>query len=243
MSARIEAPDLGFVPSKIDENVEIACPFFVRGEKVFSSVYAKQHAQVTAYLSVKLQERFDSVLVEGEAPLSSDVRGFLDLKFILKNSRILVEGDNRVLCALEVKTGSVKICQPAYYASIEDVPVLLVEAKTGDVFIISPEGGRDYLEIMKGFFDSKSALKAQGVYCPSRDNCRFCANRGCEYLGESYKQKIKPSTLLDDNLKAFARNLPEIVEKVSGFIEELLDEQVRRPETLPEMPKVEGSEK
>lgn len=245
MSVKIEFQDFGVVPSKIDENAEVSCPFFVRGEKIFSSVYGKQHAQATAYLTVKLQERFDNLIIEGEVPLSSGVRGFLDIRFVLKNSRILVEGGNKVLCALEIKTGAVKICQPAYYASVEGVPVLLVETRTGDVFIISPESGKEYLEIIKDLFDAKSALETRGVYCPSRDNCRFCANQSCEHLGKGYSPKMQPSTLLDDNLKAFASNWPIIVEKVSEFIEGLLDEQDEAAEkvsgTLPGVE--EGSER
>lgn len=223
MAIETRQQEFEMVPSKIDENAEVSCPFFVREEKIFSSVYAKQHAQVTAYLTVKLQERFDNVLIEGEVPLSSGARGFLDLKFVLKNSRILVEGDSKVLCALEIKTGAVKICQPAYYATVENVPVLLVEAKTGDVFIVSPEGGGEYLEIIRDFFNAKSVLKSRGVYCPSRDNCRFCVNKDCEHLGNEWREKMKPSTLLDDNLRAFHRSMPVAVEKIASFIEELIE--------------------
>ncbi len=232
MNAEIEAHKFDVAPSKIDENAEVACPFFKREDKTFSTIYARQHAQVTSYLMARLQERFHNVLIEGEAQLTSGARGFVDLKFVSSKSKILVENDGQVLCALEVKTGSVKICQPAFYAVSEDVPVLLVEAKTGDVFVVTPEAAQGYLKVVGDVFRAKSVLESRGIYCPS-SYCRYCANIDCGHQREGYRRKNVISFLLDDNLRAFSRNLPIIIEKVSKFLEKLLHEQNEGLEQIP----------
>lgn len=224
MRTKIETQNLGIPPSEIDENAGVACPFFAREERAFSTIYSRQHAQAASYLTALLQERFHSVQVEGEAPLTSGGRGFMDLKFVLRESRILVENAGKVLCVLEVKTGSVKICQPAYYASAEDAPVLLAEAKTGDVFAVTPEAGRSYLRLIEDILRVKSVLESRGIYCPS-SYCRYCTNSGCPHIRKRREAEPRVSFLLDENLKAFSRNLPGIVEKVSRFIEDLLSSQ------------------
>jgi hypothetical protein len=199
--------------------------------KTFSSVYARQHAQIVAYLATKLQERFDRALIKGETPLTSDAKGILYLKFTLRKSRILVEEGRKTLCILEVKTGSVKICQPLYYAATEGGPVLLVEARTGDVFVVTPEGGRRYLDVIRDLFRSKSALRDRGILCPSR-YCRYCANTGCLYHRKRDESRQGVSLLLEEDLRAFSRNLLEIVEKTSEFIQGLIEDAGRGFEAI-----------
>lgn len=232
-TASLNGQSLGVAPSEIDEKAETACPSFLREERTFSSVYARQHAQTVAYLAAKLQERFDDTLVEEETPLTSGARGIVDLRFIMRDSHILVEEDERILCILEVKTSSVKICQPSYYAAAEGIPVLLIEAKTGDVFLITPEGGRRYLDIVRDLFRSKSVLKDKGILCPGR-YCRYCANTSCVHHRDRGEDRQEVNLLLEENFRSFRRNLPRVVEKVSKFIQGLLEEDPQRAPQLPE---------
>lgn len=195
--------------SQIDEIVLATCPFYESETGELTSAYRFIHDFVTSRVLERLQLKLSEVAVTSEFPLEfGRVDGAV--------SRIsLTNGGNPILF-IEIKTGAIKLVQPAIYTYFEGVKTLVAELKTGEVLTIDVETARRLLKEVIRYINDREKLRELGKRIPGRE-CVYCSS-DCEFRLER-RRKTNP-----------VKSLPRILNNIEVVVEKILAEIAREVE-------------
>lgn len=212
-----------FRPSQMDEQLLTACPFYTPDSREFTSAYRIVHDAVKSMILVRLQMRLNEIAVMSELPLEfGRVDGAAGSRIAVRGG--VSEGDGDIILFIEVKTGSVKLVQPAVYTLLHRTKTLVVEMKTGDVLVIDVSKAerivREFIEHLK----NKQMLREVGKRIPGME-CRYCGAE-CEYRncgGSGKRGGVDPLK----SIPAIFDNIGAVVDRI---VAEILVELEKRAE-------------
>jgi len=214
-----------YTPTELEKIVESPCPFYIPRKRVFSGIYAPAHELATNLLAVKLQQKLKELQlkVSTEQPLKN-INGRLDLK--ITKGKIRLKNSGKTLAIVEIKTGGLKLVQPACYALSEQVDVLLVSFKTGEMQIVTPETAEKLLTKIKESLEKKEELKEENMAIPC-NTCSKCANEECGYcVGETEKEKFEISSkIYQEKIEKICENLDIICSKIIEYLKDKLEKE------------------
>jgi hypothetical protein len=198
--------------SQLDEQPQTTYPFF-KAETEFTSVYKFIHDLATSRVLTKLQLRLDDITIASELPLEfGRVNGAASSKIALTNG-------GELIIFIEVKTGRVKLIQPAIYTYFEGVKTLVAELKTGEVLIIDVKTAERLIKELVKHISDKEKLRKLKKRIPGRE-CAHCGSN-CEFRSNE-ERNYNP-----------LKSLPRILDNIEIVVEKIVAEitkEVRRGE-------------
>lgn len=216
-------------PTALEKEFESPCPLFKPAENSFSGVYLLAHELAAQILAVRLQEEFEDMEIETERELSG-VNGRMDISISAKGGKLSVLNSHRKIATIEVKTGKLKLIQPAVYSFVEDVDVLLVGLETSEIQVVTPRIAGRLLRMVAAHLEKKRRLGEKLSHIRG-STCRRCVNDDCGFaegeplrLNEKdnvYEQKVR---LLDENLDHLAEKCKEFLR--AKIFHEILEKKV-----------------
>ena len=170
-----------------------------------------------------------------EQPLKN-INGRLDLK--ITKGKIRLKNSGKTLAIVEIKTGGLKLIQPACYALSEQVDVLLVSFKTGEMQIVTPETAEKLLTKIKESLEKKEELKEENIAIPC-NTCFKCANEECGYCvgeteteKETEKEKFEISSkIYQEKIEKICENLDIICNKIIEYLKDKLEREEEEVKT------------
>lgn len=155
-----------FRPSQLDEQLLTVCPFYKPENKELSSAYRLVHDIAKSRLLARLQLKLNK----------SDVANEVSLKLGYVNgaiSRVYITGGNGCSALIEVKTGSVKLVQPAIYTLLSRTKTILVDLRSGGILVIDVQTAEKILQELIEHLKDKEELKKLGKRVPGPE-CWRC---------------------------------------------------------------------
>jgi len=194
-----------YKPSKLDELLTV-CPFFKAGSEN-TSAYRFIHDLATSRILARLQLKLDSIAIASEVPLE-----FGRANGVASSKMVIANGDSPI-ALIEVKTGRLKLVQPAVYTYFNRVKTLVAELKTGEVIVIDVETAEKLIEELVKHIADKERLKVLGKRIPSKE-CVYCST-DCEFRSNS-GGRVNP-----------LKPLPKILNNIEVIVEKILSEVAR----------------
>lgn len=158
-------------PSQLDELLVTICPFYQNNNEL-TSAYGLIHDFANSRVLEKLQLRLNEIAIASEVPLEF---GRVDGSA----SKLALKSGSEPMVFIEIKTGKVKLIQPAIYTYFEGIKTLVVELKVGKVLPIDSKTAERLLDELVEHVDDRKKLKEAGKKIPGKE-CRYCCN-DCEH--------------------------------------------------------------
>jgi len=196
-------------PSQLDEQLLSICPFY-KAQNDVSQAYSLIHDIATSRILEKLQLRLSELSLMSEVSL-----GFGRVDGAVAN-RIALMKNGDLIAFIEVKTGRIKLLQPAIYTYLERVKTLIAELKTGEVLVVDFESAKRLVKEFIEHIKDKERLRMLGKKIPGKD-CKYCI-RNCEFRLKEGKN-CNP-----------LKHLPRVLDNVDVVVEKILKEVVKEIE-------------
>ncbi|AGK61308.1 hypothetical protein Asulf_01317 [Archaeoglobus sulfaticallidus PM70-1] len=148
-----------------------------------------------------------------------------EAEITLKNGvvDIRIKRENVPVAIVEVKTGKVKLIQSAAYAYMTGKPVFVAEMRTGNVTKIAPDIARYLLERYLGLLRDIKEVK-EGSIIPN-SACRFCV-ADCKYNNGKNLRNLDPVRNLFDVLNNIDKVIEKLVEGIRAEMKGLKKENL-----------------
>lgn len=206
-----------YTPTQIEKLLESACPHYEPAESTFSDVYQILHEVVNNVLAVAIQSQLGHVSISTEQNLSGS-NGRLDIRVSIRNGKLNIRNSSTTIAVIELKTGRLKLIQPAIYAYLEGVDVLLVGLRTPEVQVVTPSVAEALLNVVADYVEKKEKLKKEGIAIPGSQSCSRCCNRECGYATGYESTIVARDTIYEEKASLIYQNLDFVVEKVVEHI-------------------------
>lgn len=198
-----------YSPSELDEHFLVACPFY-KAESEYAPVYKLIHDLATSRVLVRLQLKLNEIAVASEFSLE-----FGRVNGVTGNKITVANGDN-FIAFIEVKTGRLKLIQPAIYTYFEGVKTLVADLRMGDVLAIDVKTAERLIKELIRHNSDKEQVRELGKRIPGGE-CAYCGS-DCE-LRLNKKRNYNP-----------LKSLPKILENIEVVVEKILSEVTREVE-------------
>lgn len=208
-----------YSPTQIEDMFEAACPMFKPPRKNFSGIYREVHELANNFIAVALKEKLShlEIATEEETP---GLRGRVDIRVSSKSGKLdIVELKNKV-AVIELKTGSLKLIQPAIYAYKEKIDVLLVGLQTREMQIVTPEVGEALIQKVADYLGKKESLRQKNL--PIFGDCEKCSAFECGYAKGEELNLNEKEDIYEEKVKLLNGNLDAVVGKIAKHIENKL---------------------
>jgi hypothetical protein len=189
-------------PSQLDVHFTTVCPFF-KHRNSSSQLYSLIHDIATSRVLEKLQLRFSDLSFANE----------LELEFGRVDgaaSRLALAKEGEYLAFIEVKTGKLKLLQPAIYTYIEGVKTIVADLKMGEIFVIDIKTAERLVKELIEHMKDRMSLKKIERRIPNKE-CKYCASE-CEFRVE---ESISHNPL---------RNLSVVLDNIDHVVEQIVEE-------------------
>jgi len=205
-------------PSQLDEQLTTACPFYEPENRELTSAYRLIHDMAKSKILVKLQMKLDEISVVSELPLE-----FGRVDGAAGNEIVLTSKDSDIFLFIEIKTGNVKLVQPAIYTILRGTKTLVAELRTGDILTINVSLAEKIVEELLEHMKAKEILKESGKKIPGLE-CRYCG-ADCEFRENvKWKWSVDPLKSLPDILG----NVDTVVDKIAAEIAREIQNRSKR---------------